>query len=52
MIYYNGGNTQTSTQNSLTNKPLLIKHFIILALRGLFNLEEGDFCLISFFYYF
>jgi len=32
MIYYNGGNTPLSTQSSLTNKALLIKHFIVLAL--------------------
>ncbi len=29
MILYNGGNTQTSTQNSLTNKTLLIKYFVV-----------------------
>ncbi len=35
MIYYNGGNAQMSTQNSLTDKALLIKYFVILALSGL-----------------
>ena len=32
MIYYNGDNTQISTQNSLTDKALLIKYFVVFSL--------------------
>jgi len=31
MIYYNCGNAQTSTQNSLTDKALLIKYFVVFS---------------------